>query len=73
MYAGQPVQASLSIHTSFHWSLNRAHAEGYLMQFDVEEMLHDWLLSGQKRGDFVAKVSRLNIIFVRRIERYILG
>jgi len=58
MYAGQPVQAKLSIHTSFHWSLHRRESDqGYLMQFDVEEMLHDWLLSGQKRGDFVAKVS----------------
>lgn len=27
------------------------------MRFDVEEMTKDWLVSGRKRGDFVAKVS----------------
>jgi len=26
------------------------------MRFDVEELLDDWLVSGQKRGDFLAKV-----------------
>jgi hypothetical protein len=26
------------------------------MRFDVEELLNDWLVSGQKRGDFLAKV-----------------
>lgn len=70
MYAGQPIQAQLSIHTSFHWSLIRSDEDrGYLMQFDVEEMLPDWLLSGQKRGDFVAKVrlilSQLTLLLLR--------
>lgn len=26
------------------------------MRFDIEELLSDWLVSGQKRGDFLAKV-----------------
>ena len=26
------------------------------MRFDVEELLNDWLVSGQKRGEFLAKV-----------------
>lgn len=26
------------------------------MRYDVEERVKDWLVSGRKRGDFVAKV-----------------
>ena len=55
LYAGQPIDALLTIHTSFHWGSDRDRQ--YLMQFDVEEMVRDWLVSGKKRGDFLAKVS----------------
>ena len=27
-----------------------------MMRFDLEEMTKDWLVSGRKRGDFIAKV-----------------
>ena len=59
LYAGQPIQVLLSINTSFHWGPG-AHKgkkeRTYKMRFDVEELLNDWLVSGQKRGDFLAKV-----------------
>ena len=59
LYAGQPVQALLSIETSFHWgpgTYEGKKEKTYWMRFDVEELLDDWLVSGQKRGDFLAKV-----------------
>lgn len=61
--AGQPVQALLSINTSFHWGPGGYEAKKektYRMRFDVEELLSDWLVSGQKRGDFLAKVRIVN-------------
>ena len=63
LYAGQPIQALLSINTSFHWGPGSSEAKKektYRMRFDVEELLSDWLVSGQKRGDFLAKVRILN-------------
>ena len=59
LYAGQPIQALLSISTSFHWgpgTYEGKKEKTYRMRFDVEELLNDWLVSGQKRGDFLAKV-----------------
>lgn len=62
-YAGQAVPVKLSIRTSFNWD---ASAESdpserkYQMQYDVEEMVRDWLVSGRKKGDFIAKVSWLS-------------
>ncbi|KAF8212360.1 trafficking protein particle complex subunit 10 [Mycena galopus ATCC 62051] len=55
LYAGQPIPAILTIHTSFHWgsSVNDK-ARTYMMRFDVEEMVREWLVSGRKRGDFAA-------------------
>jgi len=58
LYAGQPVRALLSINTSFHWGPGTHEGKKdatYRMRFDVEELLNDWLVSGQKRGDFLAK------------------
>ncbi|KAJ7940762.1 trafficking protein particle complex subunit 10 [Mycena leptocephala] len=49
LYAGQPIPAILTIHTSFHWD------RAYMMRFDVEEMVREWLVSGRKRGDFAAR------------------
>ena len=59
LYAGQPTQALLSICTSFHWGPGTYEGKKggtYRMRFDVEELLNDWLVSGQKRGEFLAKV-----------------
>ena len=55
LYAGQPISAELTIETSFHWGEN-ADGQAYRMRFDVEELVRDWLVSGRKRGDFMAKV-----------------
>jgi hypothetical protein len=63
LYAGQPIQALLTIHTSFHWGPGTREGEEektYRMRFDVEELLSDWLVSGQKRGDFLAKVRNID-------------
>ena len=58
LYAGQPIQVLLSINTSFHWGprTHEGKEKTYKMRFDVEELLDDWLVSGQKRGDFLARV-----------------
>jgi trafficking protein particle complex subunit 10 len=57
LYAGQPIPALISIHTSFHWGTSRDSGRGsYEMRFDIEEMVRDWLISGRKRGDFEAEV-----------------
>ncbi|TFK72158.1 hypothetical protein BDN72DRAFT_836546 [Pluteus cervinus] len=54
LYAGQPVPATITIHTTFHWgSSANDTSRRYRLRFDVEEMVKDWLVSGQKRGDFV--------------------
>jgi hypothetical protein len=62
LYAGQPISAELKIQTSFHWGPNRNNQNrSFMMRYNVEETIRDWLISGPKRGEFVAKVC--NIIF----------
>ena len=57
LYAGQPISALLTIQTSFHWAPPEdTKVESYLMRYDIEDLISDWLVSGCKRGDFVAKV-----------------
>lgn len=57
LYAGQPIPALLSIQTSFHWGTRQDTShKSYLMRFDVEEMVRDWLIGGRKRGEFEATV-----------------
>ena len=59
IYAGQPIPAAINIYTSFHWGSSHGDEERqYVMQYDVEEMVREWLISGRKRGNFVAKVRR---------------
>ncbi|THH29639.1 hypothetical protein EUX98_g4553 [Antrodiella citrinella] len=56
MFAGQPIHAVLTIRTSFHWAPTEdSDTESYRMRFDIEEMSKDWLVSGRKRGDFIAE------------------
>ncbi|CAK5277454.1 unnamed protein product, partial [Mycena citricolor] len=56
LYAGQPIPALLSISTSFHWGSSSTDKDRtFMMRFDVEEMVRDWLVSGRKRGDFPAR------------------
>ncbi|KAF9264760.1 hypothetical protein L218DRAFT_979450 [Marasmius fiardii PR-910] len=55
IYAGQPIPAAVNIHTSFHWGSSHGdERRQYVMQYDVEEMVREWLISGRKRGNFVA-------------------
>jgi len=55
LYAGQPISATLSVHSSFHWGTSANDKERkYVMQYDVEEMVKEWLVSGKKRGTFIA-------------------
>jgi hypothetical protein len=47
----------LTITTSFHWGESRnCSNHQYMLRFDVEEMVKEWLVSGRKRGDFSATV-----------------
>ncbi|KAI5124589.1 hypothetical protein M0805_003108 [Coniferiporia weirii] len=55
VYAGQPITAAVSINTSFYWSSRRKSVDHYRMRFELEENIKDWLISGQKRGEFIAK------------------
>ena len=61
LYAGQPISANLTIKTSFHWGGANQNdpARRYVLRFNVEEMVREWLVSGPKRGDFVATVKCL--------------
>ncbi|KAF8578950.1 hypothetical protein K439DRAFT_1360730 [Ramaria rubella] len=55
-YAGQPIAATLTIQSSFHWSgpvMQTAENRTYSMWFEVKEVAKDWLISGRKKGDFV--------------------
>jgi len=57
LYAGQPISALLKIHTSFHWGQNPTDPKTqFLLRFNIEEMVREWLVSGPKRGDFAAMV-----------------
>ena len=58
LFAGQPAAATLSIGSSFHWRGPGAPPDGesHPMRFDVQEKGTDWLVSGRKKGDFLAVV-----------------
>ena len=71
LYAGQPIDAILSVHTSFHWGTSAGDKERkYLMQFDVEEMIKDWLVCGRKRGDFAAMASPIRFLLLTIADKY---
>ncbi|CCL99343.1 uncharacterized protein FIBRA_01361 [Fibroporia radiculosa] len=56
LFAGQPISAVISVHTSFHWAPPEdAGTDGYVLRYDIEDMTGDWLVSGRKKGDFLAK------------------
>ncbi|EIW60047.1 uncharacterized protein TRAVEDRAFT_164477 [Trametes versicolor FP-101664 SS1] len=56
LYAGQPISALLTVETSFHWSPPEdEQVDRYLMRYDIEDLTQEWLVSGRKRGDFLAK------------------
>ncbi|KIJ69219.1 hypothetical protein HYDPIDRAFT_80628 [Hydnomerulius pinastri MD-312] len=55
IYAGQPISATLSIKTSLHWGEQDSKRRKYLLRYDVEERVTEWLVCGRKRGDFAAQ------------------
>lgn len=69
LYAGQPISAVLNIHTSFHWGFDDKD-QTYIMRYNVEDMARDWLVSGPKRGDFVAMVRRIELTIICSTNQY---
>ncbi|KAF9246256.1 trafficking protein particle complex subunit 10 [Melanogaster broomeanus] len=55
IYAGQPLSATLSVKISLHWAEQESKRRRYMLRYDVEERFNDWLVCGQKRGDFAAE------------------
>ncbi|OCH95045.1 hypothetical protein OBBRIDRAFT_788779 [Obba rivulosa] len=56
LFAGQPVSAIVTITTSFHWApKDELEKQSYRMQYDIEDMIQDWLVSGRRKGGFTAK------------------
>ncbi|KAH8117364.1 trafficking protein particle complex subunit 10, partial [Phellopilus nigrolimitatus] len=65
IYAGQPITAILSINTSFYWAgRDKKDITQYRMRFELEETIKDWLVSGQRRGDFIAKNDSTHIVSI---------
>ncbi|KAG9015714.1 hypothetical protein FRB90_004359, partial [Tulasnella sp. 427] len=56
VFSGQPMEAVLSISTSFHWGSRPSPGNGYLLRFDIDsDATGNWLISGQRRGEYLAK------------------
>lgn len=62
-YAGQPVNVAVTIGACFHWSGSTETTEGkHTMRYDVVcDMDSGWLVSGPKRGEYVAQVSSMHL------------
>ncbi|CAL1704950.1 unnamed protein product [Somion occarium] len=59
LFAGQPISALLTIKASFHWApAEDVEKRSYRMRYDIEERTKDWLVSGQKTGEFIAEDDR---------------
>ena len=56
---GQPVQAVYSIRTTFCWG--ETSLQSCEMYYEIEEDRKDWILSGQRKGSFTAKVSDISV------------
>ena len=68
LYAGQPISAVLTINASFHWGSSADDKERtYILRYDIEELVKDWLVSGRKRGDFTATVWRYFQLTITKI------
>jgi len=55
IYAGQPISATLSIRTSLHWGDPENKRQKYILRYDIEERIKDWLVCGHKRGEFITR------------------
>jgi hypothetical protein len=58
---GQTLNMTVSVHTSFDWATEQAleaiDGSGQRMMYDVSCETDSWLITGPKRGEYVAKVS----------------
>ncbi|KAF8162886.1 trafficking protein particle complex subunit 10 [Crassisporium funariophilum] len=71
LYAGQPISANLSIQTSFHWGSSQNDTNRkYVLRFNIEEMVKEWLVSGPKRGDFIATDGATHVVPITLIALY---
>lgn len=57
VYAGQPLDVTVTIEASFHWGGSKEELESkHLMRYDVlSDMDSGWLISGPKRGEYIAQ------------------
>jgi len=55
IYAGQPISGTLSIRTSLHWGDAESKRQKYILRYDIEERIKEWLVCGRKRGEFIAR------------------
>ncbi|KAH7339043.1 trafficking protein particle complex subunit 10 [Rhizoctonia solani] len=57
IYAGQPLDVTVIIEASFHWSGSAEDSEAkYMMRYDViSDMDSGWLINGPKRGEYIAQ------------------
>ncbi|KEP53205.1 TRAPPC10 domain protein [Rhizoctonia solani 123E] len=57
IYAGQPLEVTVTIEASFHWSGSARDPETkYTMHYDVlSDMDSGWLINGPKRGEYIAQ------------------
>ncbi|KAF8810122.1 hypothetical protein BYT27DRAFT_7135471 [Phlegmacium glaucopus] len=68
LYAGQPISANLTIKTSFHWGAKQNDpTRRYALRFNVEDMVREWLVSGPKRGDFMATHGTIHTVPITMI------
>jgi trafficking protein particle complex subunit 10 len=59
-FAGQPLQATCSFRTTFRWG--QPPLKNCDINFEVEENRNDWVVSGQKKGSFRAKVCHIILV-----------
>jgi hypothetical protein len=59
VYAGQPLDVTVTIEACFHWGGSKEDLESkHMMRYDVlSDMDSGWLISGPKRGEYMAWVS----------------
>ncbi|KAK4701381.1 trafficking protein particle complex subunit 10, partial [Phenoliferia sp. Uapishka_3] len=53
---GQPLPIQITVKPTFNWT-NPPMAEPILLSYEMNGTFDDWLVSGRKRGEFVAEVS----------------
>ena len=52
---GQPLPVRVSVRPAFNWT-NPPASEPVLLSYEINGTFDDWLVSGRKRGEFIAEV-----------------